>query len=135
MAAAVSRLEELIELRRAEREAEQRAHTQAMADKVDTALGLRAVAAMEADPGQPWEINHTAATRRFPFRGGEFHLAVTAIQGAARVEVELRHVDSRFASLAKKASLAELDEDWFLNALESLANQIADRLRNPRNFV
>jgi hypothetical protein len=135
MTAPISRLEELIELRRLEREAEQLAHTQEMAGKVDAALGLRTVAAMEAEPGMPWEFNHTTATRRFPFRGGEFHLVVTAIQGVNRVEVELRHVDSRFAFIAKKAGLGEVDEDWFLNAIETLAIQISERLRNPRNFA
>jgi hypothetical protein len=125
-------LEELIALRKEEKTEEQRAHTRDRARQVEEALGPRVLAAL--DPGD-WDINHTSAVRRFHMRGGEFHLVLTAILGVDRVDVELRHIDLRFASLAKKALLSELSEDWFLNALETLATQIQDRLTSPRNFV
>lgn len=135
MPATAANLDELIALRKREREAEQRAHTLAMAGRVDAALGPRVVEALDPGAAAGWEVNHTSALRRFRHRGGEFHLALTAVLGVARVEVELRHIDQRFATLVKKAEVGDLSEDWFLNAIETLATQIRDRLTSPKNFT
>ena len=128
-------LDRLIALRKREREDEQAAHTREAAGKVEAALGARVVAALDHPREPDWRVADTVATRKFMYRNTEFHLVVTAMIGVNRVELELRHQDQRFAPQAKKAGLAELGEDWFLNALEMLANQIQDRLANPRNFV
>ena len=131
-------LEELITLRKREQEEEQRRHLLAMAAQVEAGLGPRVMEAIATTSGEgpaPWETSHATALLRFRHRGGEFHLTVTSLLGVNRVEVELRHVDGRFASLAKKASPGDIGEDWFLNALDTLATQISDRLANPRNFV
>ncbi|WP_306599531.1 hypothetical protein [Geothrix sp. 21YS21S-2] len=135
MVVTVSNLDELISLRKRERDEEQRAYTLAMAGKADAALGPRVVEAIDPGGTAGWEVNHTSAVRRFAYRGGDYHLVLTAIQGVNRVEVELRHVDLRFAPLAKKAAAADVSEDWFLGALEGLSSQVLDRLTSPRNFA
>lgn len=135
MADGSTRLDELIAARKREREEGQVRHTRERAAQADAQLGPRVVAALGEDGTGGWEVSGSAALRRFTHRRGGYQLALTAIQGSGRADLELRHDDPRFASLAKKAGLAELSEDWFLNALEMLATQIADRVHNPRNFV
>ncbi|BDU73936.1 hypothetical protein [Mesoterricola silvestris] len=130
-----SSLEDLIALRKREREEEQLTHTRETARAVDEALGPRVLAAMDPGGAQGWTFSHATGMRRLHLRTGEYHLVLTAMRGVGRVEVELRHIDSRFASLAKRASLADLSEDWFLNAAESLSAQVQDRLTSPKNFV
>ena len=135
MASPHSSLQALIELRKAEREEEQRRYTMQMAERVDEALGARVVAAMEPAGSGGWESGTPTSVRRFLHGQGEYHLVVHAVFGSPRVEVELRHVDLRFLPLAKKAMLQDVGEDWFLGALETLATQVSERLVNPRNFV
>jgi len=135
MAADISRLDELIALRAREKEEAQRDHTRQVAAQVDEALGARLLEAMDPSREGGWEADLSSAVRRFAFRGTEFHLVVHAIMGSSRVEVELRHADMRFTPLARKAPLQEVGEDWFLGSLEGLANQVRDRLVNPRNFT
>lgn len=134
MSETTTRLEALIALRKTERDDEQRRHTEAMAAKVDLGLGARVVEAIGQDGALSWEIGNTTAMRRFRHKGGEYHLVVTAVLGVERVELELRHVDARFAVLAKKTGVNEISEDWLLNNLEMLATQVSERLTNPRNF-
>ncbi len=129
----VSNLEELIAVRKREREEEQLTHTLETARAVDEALGPRVLEALGADHG--WEANNATALRRFHLRTGEYHLVLTAMRGVFRVELELRHVDQRFAPLAKRTPLAEVSEDWFLNAVEALSTQVQDRLTSPKNFA
>jgi len=131
----VSNLDALISLRKRERNEEQRAYTLAMAGKADAALGPRVVEAIDPGGAAGWEVNHASAVRAFAYRGGTYHLVLTALQGMNRVEVELRHVDLRFAPLARKAAAADVCEDWFLGALEGLSAQIQDRLTSPKNFA
>jgi hypothetical protein len=130
-----SRLEELLAARKHERDEAQRTHLRLMAEKAEAELGTRVIEAISHTPGAPWEQNGTSALRRFRFRNGDYQLELTAILGAPRVELELRHADPRFKALAKKAAPGDFTEDWFLNALEMLATQIQDRLVNPKNFV
>ncbi len=135
MPVSISSLEGLIELRKNEREEDQRRYTQEMTANVDAALGPRVVAAIDPSHATTWEINHTSAMRRFIHRNNEYHLVVVSIHGASRVDVEIRHVDMRYAPLAKKAGIGDISEDWFLNGLETLAAQVQDRQKNPRNFT
>ncbi|BDU77809.1 hypothetical protein [Mesoterricola sediminis] len=135
MAVSMSRLDELIALRAREREEAQRDHLRAMTGRLDEALGPRVLEALDPGGEGGWEAGPLAAARRFVFRNTEYHLAVHAPLGAPRVEVELRHADLRFNALAKKTALQDVDEDWFLANLETLAGQVRDRLVNPRNFT
>ena len=135
MPISISTLDELIALRAQERDQNQKDYTRTMTETADAALGDRVVDAIDPTREGGWELTNTSAYRKFIFRKGEFHLVVNAILGANRVEVELRHADMRFTPLAKKVPIQDLDEDWFLNAIEVLAAQIHDRLKNPRNFV
>ena len=135
MPISISTLDELIALRAQERDQSQKDFTRTMTETADAALGARVVDAIDPTHEGGWELNNTSAYRKFIFRKSEFHLVVNAILGANRVEVELRHVDMRFTPLAKKVSIQDLDEDWFLDAIETLSTQIHDRLKNPRNFV
>jgi len=135
MADTLSRLDDLIALRAKEKEEAQRAHTLAMAARLDEALGGRLLEALDPSGEGGWEADLSSAMRRFIFRNTEYHLVVYAIHGASRVEVELRHADMRFTPLARKTLLQEVSEDWFLSNLETLAAQVRDRLVNPKNFV